>query len=627
MTTLVNRYEIIRVIGEGAFGKTYLAEDIHLPSRRRCVVKQLKPIVDPAQYQLVRDRFLREAAILESLSESNDKIPKLYAYFAEGNLFYLVQEWIEGETLTSILIREGRLTQDVVKEILSNILNVLDYIHSRNIIHRDIKPDNIIIRRRDEKPILIDFGVVKEVMRLDFFGNPTSSIVAGTPVFMALEQVAGKPVFASDLYSVGITAICLLTGKSPAELIEPLTGEINWRKHVNAITDNFAELLDKATRLNFAERYKTAREMLTSLQNHSGEEQTQSTANGGMAEASPFPLPATRVENVESPVVGAVDEVPHSSETIRSIVHEFIEQVVVKTGAGMGGAWVEAPNLHATWRKLSQKLRGQEVIALCEILEEVHEFNTYWTAINFLHFSSQQVDKPDLLNHILNVMCDHVPKGGHLQTAALQLLQTLDLPKEAIWEALLSAIQITKPDYAPPVVDVMMNFVTPTRVKRTGAAIIRVLKFISPDSYKSKKLIADIEALDYREATQPLSDILMRTSPEAASKIAALFAKWNYKEAASSVRKYVDSNHTVVGHLSFIETLRFLYKIEGPSSRQYIAQILHNCHPYVQQNLGGGYLGELANEPVIIEAIKEIHSRTNNPDVKKGLAGFIEKLG
>ena len=128
---------------------------------------------------------------------------------------------------------EGVFSEGQVKDILLSLLPVLDYIHSQGIIHRDIKPENIMLRERDGKPVLIDFGAVKEVVAtiVDLDGSPTSSIVIGSPGFMPLEQAAGKPVFASDLYSLGLTAIYLLTGKRPKELTDLLTGEISWRKY------------------------------------------------------------------------------------------------------------------------------------------------------------------------------------------------------------------------------------------------------------------------------------------------------------------------------------------------------------------------------------------------------------
>jgi serine/threonine-protein kinase len=263
---LNNRYQVLSILGEGAFGKTFLAEDVHMPSRRRCVIKQLKPIIAPTQYDFVKERFQREAAILEHLGELNKGVPKLYAYFANEDLFYLVQEWVEGKTLGQIALDRNKWKEDQIKELTLNLLTILDFIHSENIIHRDIKPDNILIRQRDGKAFLIDFGIVKEVIKVDVFGNPTSSIIAGTPAFMAPEQAAGRPVFASDLYSLGMTAIYLITGKPPGDMIDRLTGDVLWHPFAEKISLELAGILDKATEPNFRDRYKTAKEMMEALQ-------------------------------------------------------------------------------------------------------------------------------------------------------------------------------------------------------------------------------------------------------------------------------------------------------------------------------------------------------------------------
>lgn len=213
MTLLNNRYQTIQVLGAGGFGETFLAEDTYMPSRRRCVIKQLKPIInDPQMYQLIQQLFQREAANLESLGEGSDQIPNLYAYFSENGQFYLVQEWIQGQTLSSKVETEGPLSERAVREILVSLLQVLDYVHSKRIIYRDIKPDNIILRQSNSQPVLIDFGAVKETMttNANFQGKTTHSIVLGTPGFMAPEQATGRPIYASDIYSLGTTAISTL---------------------------------------------------------------------------------------------------------------------------------------------------------------------------------------------------------------------------------------------------------------------------------------------------------------------------------------------------------------------------------------------------------------------------------
>lgn len=268
-TLLNNRYRIIRSLGEGGFGETYLAEDIQMPSGRRCVIKQLKPITnDPQVYQLVKERFQREAAILEELGAAHSQIPSLYAYFEADGQFYLVQEWIEGVTLGHQVEKDGKLSESSVKEILIGILPVLDYVHSKQIVHRDIKPDNIILRAFDSKPVLIDFGAVRETMGtiVTSKGHTSQSIVIGTPGFMPSEQSAGRPVYASDIYSLGLTAIYLLTGKIPQELeTDPRSGEILWRRYALSVTPTFSAILDKAIQSYPRDRYSTPKEMLEAL--------------------------------------------------------------------------------------------------------------------------------------------------------------------------------------------------------------------------------------------------------------------------------------------------------------------------------------------------------------------------
>lgn len=265
---LNNRYRIIRTLGKGGFGKTFLAEDTYLPSQRICVIKQLKPAIDkPHLRQVMQERFGREAAILEELGEGNNQIPKLYAYFVEDEEFYLVQELIEGLSLTQKFRQEGYFDENIVQNILIDILPVLDYIHSKGIIHRDIKPGNIIYREKDAKPVLIDFGIAKEIINpiVDIGAEITNTIITGTPGFMPPEQAVGKPIFASDIYSLGMTAISLLTGLSPENLQNnPQTGETIWESRSN-VSSFLKNILNKATRIHPSDRFPNAKAMLAAL--------------------------------------------------------------------------------------------------------------------------------------------------------------------------------------------------------------------------------------------------------------------------------------------------------------------------------------------------------------------------
>ena len=263
---LKHRYRILQVLSEaGGFGQTFLAEVTDTPSRRRCVIKKLRPIANPEDFKLAQERFQREAAVLERLGESSDQIPKLYAYFVEKQDLYLVQELIEGPTLRQ-LVRQGTLlSENAVGEVLVDLLSVLTYVHAQNVIHRDVKPDNVILRQRDNKPVLIDFGIVKEVLCEGGNEGPARSSIVGTPGYISLEQAAGQPVFASDLYSLGATAIFLLTGKNPQSMTDPATGKIRWRPHAPELSQEFASVLDKATEPYVQDRYQTCTQMREDL--------------------------------------------------------------------------------------------------------------------------------------------------------------------------------------------------------------------------------------------------------------------------------------------------------------------------------------------------------------------------
>jgi serine/threonine protein kinase, bacterial len=270
---LNNRYRILRSLGEGGFGATFLAEDTQMPSQRQCVIKQLKPITDnPDVYQLVQERFQREAAVLETLGNGCAQIPSLYAYFNEDQKFYLIQEWIDGSTLEQWVQTHGTFSENAARNLWKQLLQILTFVHKQGIIHRDIKPDNIILRAPQQQPVLIDFGAVRETMGtlVNSNGNPTSSIVIGTPGYMSSEQAAGRPLPSSDLYSLGLTILYALTGKGPQTLpSDPRTGELQWRDQLtdqNPISPLFAGILDKVIQPHPRDRYPDANAILAVLE-------------------------------------------------------------------------------------------------------------------------------------------------------------------------------------------------------------------------------------------------------------------------------------------------------------------------------------------------------------------------
>jgi serine/threonine protein kinase, bacterial len=336
---LNNRYQIKKTLGTGGFGETFLAEDIQMPSNRSCVIKQLKPIQNnPQIYQLVQERFQREAAILEELGGKHNQIPDLYAYFQSNGLFCLVQEYIDGDTLATKVLKQGTISESIVREILVSLLQLLDYIHSRRIIHRDIKPDNIILRYQDGLPVLIDFGAVREIMgtAVNSQGNPTSTIVIGTPGYMPSEQAMGRPVFSSDLYSLSITVIYLLTGKHPEELeTDSRTGEIIWYHHAFNVSPTLKSVVDKAISYHPRERFATAKEMLDALQNGYVHLPEQTVVKTAVVQPNPVYASINKSKGINPIIIGILSAgALISTSVIASMMLTKTSQTVVQQSPG-----------------------------------------------------------------------------------------------------------------------------------------------------------------------------------------------------------------------------------------------------------------------------------------------------
>ncbi|NJP09575.1 MAG: serine/threonine protein kinase [Leptolyngbyaceae cyanobacterium RU_5_1] len=262
-----DRYEILKILGRGGFGVTFLARDVALPGEPLCVIKQLCPKVsDPVSLQRARQRFQQEAKTLAKLG-NHAQIPLLLDYFESDGEFYLVQEFIRGFTLAKEVRRSGSFSELAVKRFLREFLPLLQYIHGNRVIHRDIKPTNLIRCKDDSRLVLIDFGAVKEqIAQIGESGlKPSTTQFVGTVGFAPPEQLATRPVYASDIYAVGITCLYLLCGKSPLEFdYEFVTGEVRWQEHVT-VSDHFGKVLSKMLRISPQERYQSANDVLDVL--------------------------------------------------------------------------------------------------------------------------------------------------------------------------------------------------------------------------------------------------------------------------------------------------------------------------------------------------------------------------
>ncbi|WP_250121867.1 serine/threonine-protein kinase [Chroococcidiopsis sp. CCMEE 29] len=313
LSKLRDRYCVTKALAQGGFGATFLAQDQGLPGEPICVIKQLRPPTNtPAILQMARELFAREARTLGKIG-NHPQVPRLLDYFEDNQQFYLVQEYINGCTLQQEIKRSGPVSEVGAKQFLSEILAILQYIHERQVIHRDIKPANLIRRAEDGKLVLIDFGAVKNQVNQTQSNQPEPTTLTaysiGTTGFAPPEQIAMRPVYASDIYAVGVTCIYLLTGKSPKEIdYNPLTGEMLWEAKVQ-VSKHLTAVLKKMLEASVRHRYQSAKEVLNALEL---EPYLDSMAKGMAAQPTTTRVGSNQTQTVssgsKSPSVASVAE-------------------------------------------------------------------------------------------------------------------------------------------------------------------------------------------------------------------------------------------------------------------------------------------------------------------------------
>ncbi len=262
---LAGRYKINRTLSSGGFGVTFLAQDTQRPGAPQCVVKQLKPARRDEKFlQIARRLFDTEAQILEKLG-THAQIPRLLAHFEERKEFYLVQEFVDGHPLTDELPVDKKLPEAQVVQLLKDVLEVLSFIHEHGVIHRDIKPGNIMRRDHDRQVVLIDFGAVKQIQPQERTDQENVTVAIGTRGYAPPEQYAGHPTISSDIYALGMIGIQALTGIPPYRLeLSPETGDVSWH-HLANVREEVAQIIDQMVRYNFPARYQSAPAVLEDL--------------------------------------------------------------------------------------------------------------------------------------------------------------------------------------------------------------------------------------------------------------------------------------------------------------------------------------------------------------------------
>lgn len=351
--TLINdRYLIQKVLGQGGLGRTYLTLDTHR-FNEPCVLKEFAPS-GTGEYELEksRDLFRREAKILHQIK--HPQIPKFLACFEGRDQLFLVQEYVDGKTYSELLEERQKKGQSFseteIIQWLKSLLLILDYIHECGIIHRDISPDNVMLPNDHDLPLLIDFGVGKQVINPDQLNlkeddhSDAGSFVGkmsfvGKIGYAPREQISmGRCSPSCDLYALGVTAVVLLTGKNPTLLLDQYSLEWRWHSYCQ-VSDSFTQILDQLLADQPQHRYQVAKEVLADLQQLEQPEATiiSHPTYPPEAEPEPEPLPAkSETTIISSSSSMRPQEVEIELSSSDSLDSEFVERCQRELAVSIG---------------------------------------------------------------------------------------------------------------------------------------------------------------------------------------------------------------------------------------------------------------------------------------------------
>ncbi len=256
----VGNYQILRVLGQGGMGTTYLAYHPQLARDSSPLVVLKEMNADLARIPKARELFDREARTLKGLSHPG--IPRYFDSFIDKGKKYLAMELIHGEDLERLLYQRGPFSAQMAVEWMIQTCKILGYLHSQSppIVHRDVKPANLLLRRLDGQIVLIDFGAVKEI------GTPLGTRI-GAEGYSAPEQDRGQPVTQSDLYAIGPTLVFLLTGEAPLKYYQRQEDQ-SYRLEVGsleAIAPGLRAVITRMTAPKPRDRFQSAEELSEAL--------------------------------------------------------------------------------------------------------------------------------------------------------------------------------------------------------------------------------------------------------------------------------------------------------------------------------------------------------------------------
>jgi formylglycine-generating enzyme required for sulfatase activity len=430
---LKDRYRAVKLLGQGGFGKTFKAVDEDQTSKPLCVIKQFTfTNNNPETTKIALKLFYEEAQHLEALGK-HDQIPELLDYFDIEGQPYLIQQFIDGQDLEQELAVTGTFNQVKVCELLESLLPVLDFLHTQSppVIHRDIKPANIIRRRSDGNFVLVDFGAAKQATQTMLAKTGTA---IGSAEFAAPEQARRKPVFASDIYSLGVTCIYLLTQVSPFDLFDMNQDTWVWRDYLidNPVNENLGNILDKTIANSLPHRYRSAKDVLATLRQDIERLDVITTESTNLSMILPVEQPIMLIDRSMSIADDIIEDLGNSIE---------IEMVYIPAGSFLMG---------------SNKITNQKPIHLVNL--ESFYMGKY--TITQAQYSALMNKNPSRFNG------DNLPVENVSWDAAMEFCQKLSqhtgklysLPSESQWEYACRAGTTTPFYFGMTIVPDLVNY-------------------------------------------------------------------------------------------------------------------------------------------------------------------------
>ncbi len=322
-STLRDRYTVRQILGQGGMGRTYLAEDQER-FNEACVLKEFIPANSaPEAVKKAKELFQREASTLYQIK--HPQVPDFRATFEATGRLFLVQDYVEGHSFREMLVERRRqrncFTEAEVTTLLLQVLPILIYLHGRNIIHRDISPENLMLRTSDRLPVLIDFGVVKETAtKLISHSGSHAATVVGKLGYAPPEQMqSGRAYANSDLYALAATTIVLLTGREPQDLFDDVSLSWHWQRFAN-VSPRLAEILNRMLSYKPSDRYSSAEEVLQTLQFAQGSLSEVKTMVAGGQASGDLEMPTKTVYAENSWQSSSTNSVQHKRQGVNIVL-------------------------------------------------------------------------------------------------------------------------------------------------------------------------------------------------------------------------------------------------------------------------------------------------------------------